>query len=424
VNCWGRLIIIAALGLSACAHHPDERERAAQAESLRAALNHPPAHVGGDTRSTKVWDQTRQFYTRHDALVWSDGRTPNARAEDLARAIGHASQEGLEPSDYQVAAFDPAHAGDVDVQATYRFFQYAFDLSHGTIDPEAINPQWHPAPRDADAATALSGALNSNRVEEALQTLAPHAPQYVGLKHQLAACHDAECRGRIAMNMDRWRWLPDDLGSRYLIVNIPAYRLDAIEDGKSVLEMKVVTGKKDKPTPVLADRMTTVVFSPSWNIPDDIVAREILPKVENDPEYLARNNMEVDDKGRYRQLPGKGNSLGDVKFVFPNHFNVYLHDTPSKGLFDRVERDFSHGCVRVEQPLVLAQYVLRDQPEWTEQRIRDAMASGTERSVALKQPLPIYLVYFTAWEENGSLKTAADVYGHDRRHTAATAAAP
>ena len=153
------------------------------------------------------------------------------------------------------------------------------------------------------------------------------------------------------MNMDRWRWLPDDLGSRYLLVNIPAFRLDAIENGKSVLAMDVVTGKKDSPTPVLADEMTTVVFSPYWNIPADIVTKEILPKAEKDPDYLARNNIELDASGQhYRQRPGEGNSLGQVKFLFPNHFNVYLHDTPAQALFNRIERDFSHGCVRLSQP--------------------------------------------------------------------------
>jgi len=206
------------------------------------------------------------------------------------------------------------------------------------------------------------------------------------------------------------------------MVNIPAFRLDAIENGKSVLSMKVVTGKKDSPTPVLADRMTTVVFSPYWNIPQDIVQKEILPKVSKDPDYLSKNHMEADDKGNYRQLPGKGNSLGQVKFLFPNHYNVYLHDTPAQSLFARIERDFSHGCVRLDEPTKLAQYVLRDQPEWTEDKIKAAMDAGVEKSVALKQPLPIYLVYFTAWEDHGALRTVPDVYGIDRRHSAAASA--
>ena len=200
-------------------------------------------------------------------------------------------------------------------------------------------------------------------------------------------------------------------------MNIPAFRVDAVENGKSVLGMKVVIGTKTNPTPMLTDEVTSIVFSPYWNIPPDIVEKEIQPRLEADPTYLERNNMEVDESGeRYRQRPGKGNSLGQVKFVFPNHYNVYLHGTPSQKLFDRVERDFSHGCVRLERPLDLAKYVLRDQPEWTEPRIVAAMDSGTEQSVKLKQPLPIYLVYFTAWDENGALRTVPDVYGLDRRH--------
>jgi len=187
-----------------------------------------------------------------------------------------------------------------------------------------------------------------------------------------------------------------------------------IEDGKSVLGMKVVTGKKSSPTPQLADEMTSIVFSPSWHIPKDIVQKEILPKLESDPGYLERHNI-VAEGGRYRQRPGKGNALGGVKFLFPNHFNVYMHDTPSQALFNRVERDFSHGCVRIDEPEALAAYALRDKPEWTAAKIKKAMTSGVEQSVRLTEPLTIYLVYFTAWEENGALKKVPDVYGLDRR---------
>lgn len=128
---------------------------------------------------------------------------------------------------------------------------------------------------------------------------------------------------------------------------------------------------------------------------------------------------DVDLRGlRFRQRPGRSNALGGVKFVFPNHFNVYLHDTPSPSLFNRVERDLSHGCVRLERPIDLARYVLRDDPSWTLEKIQAAMHAGTERAVALKQPLPVYLVYFTAWEDRGVLQTAADVYEYDKKQRA------
>jgi murein L,D-transpeptidase YcbB/YkuD len=387
--------------------------------------------VDDGERGRHAWQEAQRFYKQNGyQLVWSDGKRTRRTLEGLITAVHAAGQDGLEPADYRVdeldaarrASLNAATAVDLDLRATCTYLRYASDLSLGTIDPEDLNPEWHAAPRTVYLRDALQAGIAENNIGQSLARLAPHSPQYLGLKHQLVLARqkqDAAAIDQIVMNMERWRWLPDDLGSRYILVNIPAFRLDAIENGKSVLDMKVVTGKKTSPTPVLADRMTTVVFSPYWNIPSDIVQKEILPKLDKDPEYLDKNNMEADENGHYRQRPGKGNSLGQVKFVFPNHFNVYLHDTPSQALFERVERDFSHGCVRVDEPMKLAQYVLHDQPEWTDEKIAAAMQAGTERAVALKQALPIYLVYFTAWEDGGTLKTVPDVYGIDRRHTAA-----
>jgi murein L,D-transpeptidase YcbB/YkuD len=399
--------------------------------ALKSAISAGSAvFVDEGDRGRQAWQEAQRFYKQNGyQLAWSDGAHARAALDGLINAIRAAEQDGLEPGDYQVDALDAARRAALDVdkavaldlRATYTYLHYATDLGTGTIHPEDLNPQWHASPRGLSRREALQAGLSENTVGQSLLRLAPQSPQYLGLKHQLGIARqkqDAAAIEQIVMNMERWRWLPDDLGPRYLMVNIPAFRLDAIENGRSVLDMKVVTGKKASPTPVLADRMTTVVFSPYWNIPQDIVRKEILPKVEKDPGYLEKNHMEADGNGNYRQLPGRGNSLGQVKFIFPNHFNVYLHDTPSQSLFERIERDFSHGCVRLDEPLKLAQYVLRDQPEWTEEKIKAAMAAGTERSVALKQQLPIYLVYFTAWENNGALETVPDVYGIDRRHVA------
>jgi murein L,D-transpeptidase YcbB/YkuD len=389
------------------------------------------AFVDDGERGRHAWHEAQRFYKQNAyQLAWSDGKTPRGTLDGLIAAVRAADQDGLDPGDYHVdqldaarrARLDASKAIDLDLRATYTYLRYASDLSLGTTDPEDLNPEWHAATRTVYLRNALHAGLDRNNIGQSLASLAPHSAQYLGLKHQLVLARqkqDAAAVEQIAMNMERWRWLPDDLGSRYLLVNIPAFRLDAIENGKSVLDMKVVTGRKTSPTPVLSDRMTTVVFSPYWNIPQDIVKKEILPKMEKDPSYLDKNNMEADAKGNYRQRPGQGNSLGQVKFLFPNHYNVYLHDTPAQSLFERIERDFSHGCVRLDEPMKLAQYVLRDQPEWTDQKIAAAMDAGTEQSVPMKQPLPIYLVYFTAWEEGEVLKTVPDVYGIDRRHTAA-----
>jgi L,D-transpeptidase YcbB len=238
---------------------------------------------------------------------------------------------------------------------------------------------------------------------------------------------------QIAMNMERWRWLPRELGERYILVNIPEMRLDVYEGNQVPLSMRVVVGKPDTPTPVFNDEMTYIVFSPYWNVPDSIAEGETLPSLISDPDFLARNNMEVVDTAgkvvdpaavdlsnpsgyRFRQRPGTHNSLGLVKFMFPNQFNVYLHDTPADSLFERAARSFSHGCVRVEDPVALAAYVLRDQPDWTRERIDEAMHAGEEKTVKLKAPIPVYLGYWTARvRPDNTVQFRKDVYDIDGR---------
>src|SRR5687767_1280475 len=190
-------------------------------------------------------------------------------------------------------------------------------------------------------------------------------------------------------------------------------RLDIYEGDNVPLTMRTVVGKQDTQTPIFNDEMTHVVFSPYWNVPPDIAKGETLPEILKDPGFLARTNMEVlDTKGkpvdpdavdladpgqyRFRQRPGAQNSLGLVKFMFPNQYNVYLHDTPADSLFARASRSFSHGCVRLENPLALAEYLLSDQSGWTTEKITEAMHSGEERTVKLKKPIPVYLGYWTA----------------------------
>jgi murein L,D-transpeptidase YcbB/YkuD len=233
--------------------------------------------------------------------------------------------------------------------------------------------------------------------------------------------------------------MPDDFGARHLVVNIPHFHVVAREQGKVVSDIRVVVGKPGNETPVFSSTMDRVVFSPYWNIPDTIVSGETVPAVAKDAGYLARNNIEIlrvsesgaervdpssvawDDPDAlqdlaFRQRPGARNALGHVKFLFTNPYNVYLHDTPADNLFARRGRAFSHGCIRVEEPAALAKYVLRGQPEWTESRILAAMHSGAEKAVTLREPIPVHIVYFTAWvDAAGGIHFQPDVYGYDRR---------
>jgi murein L,D-transpeptidase YcbB/YkuD len=244
---------------------------------------------------------------------------------------------------------------------------------------------------------------------------------------------------QVQINLERWRWMPDDFGTRHFLVNIPAFLLMARENGTTVRAIRVIVGKNGHETPIFSGEMETVVFSPYWNVPDSIAEDETAPMIRQDPGYLTRNQIEVVRRTKsgvkivdpdainwydpaelsqlsFRQRPGSKNALGHVKFLFPNAFNVYLHDTPADALFARSRRAFSHGCVRVEEPEALASYVLRDRPEWTTERISSAMNAGVEKYVQLDNTIPVHIVYFTAWaDERGGLYFLPDVYGYDAR---------
>lgn len=226
---------------------------------------------------------------------------------------------------------------------------------------------------------------------------------------------------QILINMDRMRWLPNAPKSDNLIlVNIPEFVLHMYEGDRKVWDMVVVVGKSGHNTMMFNGDLNQVVFSPYWNVPPSIVKEEILPAMERNPGYLASQNMEITGESggipEIRQRPGRGNALGKVKFLFPNSFNIYFHDTPSKSLFERDKRAFSHGCIRLSDPEKMAQYLLRNQPEWTPERINTAMNAGTEKYVKLEKPVPVIITYYTAWvDEGGKLNFRDDIYDHDEK---------
>ncbi len=220
---------------------------------------------------------------------------------------------------------------------------------------------------------------------------------------------------QIAANMERHRWLPHALGSRFVLVNVPAFQMQAFENGRMALEMKVVVGEEydDKATPTFSDSMSTVVFRPYWNVPDGIAEREIYPKLEADPSYFERRNFETFTEGgrtHVRQKPGGDNSLGLVKFLFPNEFAIYLHDTPDSSTFARDVRAASHGCIRLERPASFAQWVLG----WDAEKVQEAMNTGPDdQKVSLDRKIPVYIVYFTAFARDGKLLFGNDLYDRD-----------
>ena len=248
----------------------------------------------------------------------------------------------------------------------------------------------------------------------------------------------AEDRVRtIELNMDRWRWMPRSMERKHIQVNTASFELKGMKDGSPVLRMRVITGKKTWSTPAFSDEMTTVVFNPEWNVPRNIFVDEVAIEAVEDEEYLEKNNMVVLDretqepvgpdkidwdkpeeeaeKYLVRQLPGPGNPLGQIKFLFPNEFSIYLHDTPKRHLFEETDRAFSHGCVRVEQPIELAVFVFESDPEWTRWEIEKAYQAEERVVVTLKEKIPVYILYWTAIVgEDGILRFHQDQYGIDR----------
>lgn len=219
----------------------------------------------------------------------------------------------------------------------------------------------------------------------------------------------------ILVNMERSRWLPLQVEGDYFAVNIPEFRLHAYRNDSLLWNMNVVVGRSVSKTVVFSGQLSQVVFSPYWNIPSSIVRSEVLPGIRRDKSYLSRHHMEA-YSGGYRQTPGPWNSLGQVKFLFPNSYSIYLHDTPSKGLFTEDRRAFSHGCIRVSKPAELAAYLLRNDTAWTQEKITAAMNSGTEKWVTLRDKIPVFITYFTAWvDRQGKLNFRDDIYDRDAR---------
>jgi murein L,D-transpeptidase YcbB/YkuD len=452
------VVLITVLTSVACS----KVDREQFAPAVQGVVATKPKWVDRGEFGNRLWAIEQQFYeAREYTPAWIDGDRPTPQLDQLLEVLRSAAQHGLEPADYGVddlhaaraaadekwfgARFEPERIPELDLRLTYAFLEHAADLLGWRHSPRSIDKSWLATPKKVDLADQLGAAIDGNDVRDTLASLAPVHPQYKGLQAALSRARQEGSKEhveRISLNLERWRWVPRHLGERHVLVNVPSYQMQVVEGEKPVLAMRVIVGAPDTPTPLFSDNMTYVVFSPYWNIPDSILREETLPRLTEDPDYLVRNNMEVvgtsgervdvasvdwaDEEAtkglRFRQAPGPENALGLVKFIFPNHFSVYLHDTPGDALFKKQQRALSHGCIRVEQPVALAEYVLADNERWKSPRIVQAMNAKEEQTVTLKEPLPVHIGYWTAWvEEDGKVTFTDDPYGLDRKHAAARA---
>ena len=271
--------------------------------------------------------------------------------------------------------------------------------------------------------------------------LEPYTPTITNELRKQLNRDDRVSEDMLLANMEQWRWMPDDLGVKHIEVNVPGFTVRVIKDDAVIHDERIVAGRYETQTPIFSDRMKTLVFNPSWIVPHSIMVNELLPKLRAGGNPIARQGLEIKRNDRLvdamdvnwnrsdirlyhvYQPPGPSNVLGVVKFLFPNKHAVYLHDTPSKSLFNARVRTFSHGCVRVRNPVRLAEVIMGQDKGWDARKIKDLITQGPgDNDVSLDTPMPVHIMYFTAWiDDDGTVKTFDDVYGHQQRITLALA---
>lgn len=359
----------------------------------------------------------RRFYARHGfAPVWT---TRTAQANSLVNAVLHAGDQGLAPelfhANFLMSPLPPAQR---DLLLSDAFLSYADALARGIMPVEQRRDDEALAPDPIDVAAALDAVITSPDPGTAIAALAPTTPTYRLL---LQALQNSRAGGggaastrlrQIEVNLERQRWLPRHLPADRVWVNAADERVTLYRNDQPVFSTKVVVGQDvlRNQSPEFETMINGVLFNPPWNIPPDIAAREIMPKVDRDPNYLAQHRMVVLPDGIVQQVAGPNSGLGQLMFDMKNRFDVYLHDTPGKAIFGRDDRRISHGCIRVEKPRELAA-LLMNQPV---EAIDEAIATGNTTEARLPQPIPVFVVYETAFADaDGRLQFRPDFYGRD-----------
>ena len=389
-----------------------------------------------------------------------DGATPpdtsipeqvEPQRDALIDAIARLSEHGLDPEDYGLSHIlslsdDPDAQGQA---ARIAWRLAATHLAHGVLEPGTLQRRRVAEMAENAMLMQIDAQGGPAALATALDRLAPQHPEYIALRAELArqqaalaletdpaarATHIALI-GQLRVNMERWRWLPHTLGPRYVIANIPGFDVVAMEQDIVHARHTAIFGKMNRETPAFSDSIEYIIFNPWWDVPDSIARADKLPLFRRDPGVIGRLGYKVLDRQgktvnpadinwsevsaasfpyRLRQAPGPANALGQVKIMFPNPHNVYLHDTSERSLFDADQRAFSSGCIRVKDPLDLAAWLLEGTPDWDRTHIDAAVASGAETRVDLLTPVPVYVAYFTAIDDScGGVRYLPDIYGRD-----------
>ena len=351
-------------------------------------------------------------------------------ALELGTYINSLSAEGLNPADYDapglMSAIQSGNIALISQAATQRFNAVSTDLALGHVRKPA-RTAWFLVDKDLDDQkqdALMRAAIAQHNVTATLNGLLPTHPQYAALKNALSVtpASDTAKRNRIRLNLDRWRWLPRDLGQRYIIVNVPGFHATLVENGVNRWKQRAIAGSLKTPTPQLSAMAVGVMLNPWWEVPPSIT-KEVAGK----PGYVALKDPKTGKLIRWRQPPGPRNALGQIKFVMYNTHNIYLHDTTAKTLFDTKARAYSHGCIRTEHILTLAEKLLAEggTGEWTPEKIKATVASKKTVQANFPKPIPVYIVYMSsAALQGGEIKNYEDIYKRDGRVIAALNSGP
>jgi L,D-transpeptidase YcbB len=389
----------------------------------------------------QVGDAVVRYYSAHPQFLWSEQGRVSAKAQAAIATLAASDAVGLDPADYRVALPDldsndataRAHALlRFDLALSAKVLTYVLDATRGRIDPNRLSG-YHDLPRkNVDLVEALAAIAQSSDVAASLTQRNPDNAQFRALVAELAKQRDGtqETTAKLRMAMERLRWLPRELGTRYVFLNQPAFEVSYVNGSTAPLTMRAVIGKPDSQTYFFTDRIKEVTYNPYWNVPRSIVINEMLPKLWRNPSYLDRLGYEVSNsRGRQvasngvdwagvaadqavevRQPPGPKNALGRLKIDFPNKHAIYLHDTPQKHLFARDQRAFSHGCVRLQHPREMAAALLGSSVADVDKKI----ARGETQTERVRGDIPVYLAYLTAWpDDKGNVRYYKDIYGRD-----------
>lgn len=444
---------------------PPPQPAAAEAPAMpvREALLRQIAAARGPSPQEKA--ALSAFYeSRGENQLWVNGSALNARAKAAIAEIRQADDWGLEASAFDLPAAprsgDPADVAEAELKLSLAVLKYASHARGGRMDPKDLSNYIDREPPLLAASAVLAGIAGVDRPDLYLRKLHPQHPQFeklrqaylalrrgetpadasaalaqsAGGKRPAASTQEASAR-KVLHNMEQWRWMPEDLGRLYVWANIPDFTLRVMKDGTAIHVERLIAGKADTQTPIFSDQMETIVFHPFWGVPDSIKVKEILPSLARGGGVLEKNNLRIQYRGRdidpgsvdwaqvdirnfhVYQPPGGGNVLGVVKFLFPNKHQVYMHDTPTKNLFNATQRTFSHGCMRVRNPVRLAEVLLAEDKGWESRRVAALVNGGPQNNnVTLDGKIPVHVTYFTASvDDAGKLALYPDVYGHEAR---------